>query len=71
MTPDEIEAALFDHAGDTRSATVTRKDGRVFVGVPVATSDRLVYTMRTGRRGRPPVVHVDDLVSVEGLEGAV
>jgi hypothetical protein len=49
-------------AQEGRALTLTRNDGKVFVGVPVPTGEPLTYAIRTGRRGRPAVVHVDDVV---------
>lgn len=65
MTEPDFESELAAFAASGVPVTVTRKDGRAFTGSVVATGERLTYSIRTGRRGRPPVVHVDDVADVE------
>lgn len=63
MTPADVEKVLLGAAASDAEVTIKKKDGRVFVGVPVFT-DGLVLKVATGKRGRPAVMHVDDVEEV-------
>lgn len=66
MTAEQI---LTQAAENGQAVAVTRTfDGKVFTGVPVATGDRLTFSLRTGKRGRPPVFHADDDLTLALVE---
>lgn len=59
--PEPIVAAIM--AGTTY--TVTRTDGHTFTGIVVPhESDPEYIRVVTGRRGRPAIIHVDDVTEV-------
>jgi hypothetical protein len=66
--PEQLETisdTLTDAALDRATVTILRTDGRLFTGTlrPHAT-DPQRYTLQTGGRGRPPVIHADDVEDV-------
>ncbi len=63
--PDAAKLALRDAAEHRVTVTVTRADGSSFTGTPREHATMPgVFTIQTGRRGRPALVHEDDVVEV-------
>jgi hypothetical protein len=65
IAPDGAKVALRDAAANEVTVTVRREDGQVFTGTPKAhRTDPGYFTIQTGRRGRPAIVHEDDVEEV-------
>ncbi len=66
MIPADFADDLEEAASDNSFVTITKTDGRVFTGaVHRHPTDPELFTVRTGGRGRPAVIHpadVEDLV---------
>lgn len=57
--------ALREAAAENATVTVTRTDGRTFTGTAKAhPTEPDVFTVATGRRGRPALIHADDVEDV-------
>lgn len=66
--PHEQHDALFALADTNANVTLTRADGKSFTGtlVPVVDDDGVTYfSVRTGTRGRPPVLRLGQITSYE------
>lgn len=60
-----LAAEIREAVEDSATVTVTRIDGRTHTGTLAEhPTDPDLYVVRTGRRGRPAIVHADD---VEGV----
>lgn len=65
MTHEEIRAALEDAADTNAIVTLAKDDGRIFTGaVHRHATDPALFTIRSGGRGRPAVVHPADVEEV-------
>lgn len=62
-TRHAVTLGLEEAARDEAVVQITKADGRTFVGVPVLV-EHLTYKIATGKRGRPAIVHVDDVEEV-------
>ena len=59
MSQSVIEI-LDEAVTDAATMTIVLLDGRTYTGsVALHPTDPLAYVVKTGRRGRPPVIHPD------------
>lgn len=66
MSEKTIEQRAARVAEKGTPVTVTRNDGKVFSGVLVALDHSpMLYKIQTGRRGRPAIVHVDEIEEIK------
>jgi rRNA maturation protein Rpf1 len=64
-TPAAVAVALQSAAADKATITLTRTDGRIHTGTPIAhATDPGYFVIKSARRGRPAIVHVDDVEEV-------
>lgn len=70
LTGREAQGHLAGAAETGTVVTATRRNGKAFTGLPVEIEGTggLVFTLKTGKRGRPVRLHVDDVVSVVNAE---
>ena len=61
----QILNALAEAAADESTVTVVLDDDRAYTGTLAEhPTDPAAYVVKTGRRGRPPVIHPDEVALV-------
>ncbi|GAA2230027.1 hypothetical protein N1031_06775 [Herbiconiux moechotypicola] len=61
----EIAQLIETASIEGQTLTIRKTDGRTFTGVPSKhPTDPALYTLQTGRRGRPAVIHPEDVEEV-------